>query len=76
MPEPVGLGTSAELGWRLPKCWSGKKSWARPLELDAGRKTRKTGLASLKPPGLFFCFFGFFFKVILYYYFFILFSFF
>ena len=46
---------TGELGWRLPQCWSGKeKSWARPPELAAAKKTSKTGLASLKPAGLFF----------------------
>ena len=40
MPEPVGLGAAGELGWRLPKCWSGTdKSWARTSELAAAKKT-------------------------------------
>ena len=57
MPEPVGPGAAGELGWWLPKCWSGtEKSWARPPELAAAKKTSKTGLASLKPAGGFFFF--------------------
>ena len=57
MPEPVGLGAAGELGLRLTECWSRtEKSWARPPEMDAAKKTSKTGLASLKTPGLFFVF--------------------
>ena len=53
MPEPVGPGAVGELGQRLPECWSETdKSWARPPELAAAKKTSKTGLAGLKPAGL------------------------
>ena len=43
-----------------------QKTWARPPELDAAKKTSKTGLASLKPAG---GFSFFLFKLILYYFF-------
>ena len=60
MPEPVGPGAVGELGPRLPECWSEPdKSWARPPELAAAKNTSKTGLASLKPAGLFFVLFCF-----------------
>ena len=50
----MGPGTPAELGQRLPECWSGTdKSWARAPELAAAKKTSKTGLASLRTEGLF-----------------------
>ena len=65
MPEPVGPGAAGELGLRLTECWSRtEKSWARPPEMDAAKKTSKTGLASLKPAGLvfLFLFWVFFFK--------------
>ena len=62
MPEPVGPGAAGELGWRLPKCWSGtEKTWTRLPELAAAKKTSKTDLDTLKPAGFFvfvfvFCF--------------------
>ena len=55
MPEPVGLGATGELGWRMANCWTGMgKSWARLLESAAAKKTSKTSLASLKLAGGFF----------------------
>ena len=58
MPDPVGPGAAGDLGLRLSKCGSGtEKGWARSPELAVAKKTSKTGLASLKPAGLFFCLF-------------------
>ena len=71
MPEPV----DPEDHWRArPEAARvlvrTEKSWARPPELAAAKKTSKIGLASLKLAGL--GFFGFFLKSNLYYYFIIL----
>ena len=63
MPEPVGLGhwrAGAEAAQILV---GNKKSWTRPPESAAAKKTSKTGLASLKPAGFLKIFF---FKVIIF----------